>query len=122
MRLPNNGVVTPVAVVPGPDVLLPELSANRLIIRTLPYVIGGNIIPLYEAEYQYQARTGGGRGMWTGPATVASMSSDRRVALFAVPVISESDGSIQIVGVDGSENTAVDALHLILESLGFPKR
>lgn len=122
LRLPNNGAITPVAVVPGPDVQLPALSANRLIIRTLPYVIGGNIIPLYEAEYQYQTRTGGGRGIWAGPATVASMSSDLRVALMAVPLVSESDGSIQLEGADGSENAAIDAMNLILESLEFPKR
>lgn len=122
LRLPNNGRITAVSVVPGIGAQLPELFANRLIIRTLPYVIAGNIIPLYEAEYTYNTRTGGRSGPWTGPATVASMSSDQRVALMAIPIVSETDGTIQFDGVDGSETVAINALHQILESLGFPKR
>ena len=122
LRLPNKGRITAVSTVPGPEVPLPELSTNRLIIRTLPYVISGGIIPLYEAEYTYNTRTGGRSGPWTGPATVASMSADRRVGLMAIPIVSESNGSIQFDGIDGSTTAAVDAVHLILESLGFPKR
>jgi hypothetical protein len=121
LRLPNNGVIAPVAPIPGPDVLLPELKANRLIIRTLPYVIGGNITPLYEAAYEYQTRTGGRRGTWEGPATVASISSDRRVALMALPIVSETDGTIQLEGSDGSPQAAVDALYLMLDALEFPR-
>jgi hypothetical protein len=108
--------------VPGPEVRLPALSANRLIINTLPYVVSGNIVPLYEAEYTYRTRTGGRTGPWTGPSTVASMTGDRRVGLIAIPVVSETDGSVQFDGADGSPSAAVDAIHLTLEGLNFPKR
>ncbi|MFV1980348.1 MAG: hypothetical protein ACC655_04275 [Rhodothermia bacterium] len=122
LRLPNGGRITPVQPVPGPNTPLPALVANRLIISTLPYIVEGTIIPLYEAEYTYRTRQGGRTGPWFGSSTVASISADRRVGLVAIPFAAETDGSIQFDGADGSDRAVIDATHLVLESLGFPKR
>jgi len=122
LRLPNGGKIMPVQPVPGPNTPLPPLVTNRLIISTLPYVVAGTIIPLYEAEYTYRTRQGGRTGPWFGSSTVASMSADRRVGLIAIPFAAETDGSVQFDGVDGSQRAVIDATHLLLESLGFPKR
>ncbi|MFC2085891.1 hypothetical protein ACFLRO_01620 [Bacteroidota bacterium] len=122
LRLPNGGQVRPLGPVPGVGVPLPTLTANRLIISTLPYIVEGSIVPLYEADYTYITRSGGRQGPWTGSSTVASISGDQRVGLIAIPFAAETDASIQFDGADGSRRAVIDATHLVLESLGFPKR
>jgi hypothetical protein len=122
LRIPNGGMVRATDPIPGPNVNLPDLVANRLILSTLPYIVGGNNLSLYESEYTYVTRTGGRQGPWTGPATVASITLDRRVGLIAIPFASETDGSLQFDGADAGSNAAIEATNLMLESLGFPKR
>lgn len=122
LRLRNSAAVTAVGQLPGVSEPLPDLVANRPIILTLPYIVGGNTIPLYEAEYDQILRQGSVRQPWPGSSVVASMTSDRRVALISFPIANELDNSIQFDGADGSSDAAIKAVHLILESLGFPKR
>jgi hypothetical protein len=49
------------------------------------------------------------------------MSDDRRVALFSIPLVNEANGSPLVIGADDNPDAARDAVHLILESLGFPQ-
>jgi len=102
---------------------LPELQSNAFLTNTLPYVAtGGNIIPLYTAQYSYVTRLGGRQGPWPGSSVVASISGDQRIGLFTLPLINDQSSAPLIVGSDGLEDGPQLALKLILESLGFPKR
>ena len=122
LRLPTNADIEPVEPVPGLGMRLPPLEATRLLITTLPYVVGGTNIPLYRAQYQYITVDGRGRGDWFGPATVASISEDRRVALIALPFADERTGRDLFRAANPAEGGPREALFMILESLGFPKR
>jgi hypothetical protein len=114
--------VTPVGNLPGTAASLPELTFSSFDINTLPFVAGGaNIIPLYEAAYTYVS-TSNNQGPWTGPSTIASISADNRIGLFAIPMINEQSAEPVLVGRDGDPETGREAIELMLESLGFPKR
>lgn len=123
LRMPTGFAVTPVGTLPGVTEPLPALEAAAFVINTLPYIAGGtNTIPLYEAEYNYITRVGGRQGPWPGSATVASLSTDRRVGLFALPLVNEQTGAALFTGADGDGDAARRTVWLMLESLGFPKR
>lgn len=122
MELGFNAAVTPQQALPGVSAPLPALSSRAFLINELPYFAqSANIIPLYNADYSYLTRQGR-RGDWKAPETVASISADRRVALFALPLINEQTGAPLLVGADGDPEAPRRAIRLILESLGFPKR
>ncbi|MEX1055843.1 MAG: hypothetical protein WED81_07420, partial [Rhodothermales bacterium] len=88
LRINTGAEVDPTEPVPGLQQQLPPLVARGFQLNTLPYFAqGANTIPLYSAEYQYVTREGNRRGPWPGPSTVASMSADRRIGLFALPLI-----------------------------------
>lgn len=120
LRLPTNATIAPEAEVPGMGRSLPALASTRLLVTTLPYEATGASIPLYRADYRYVTKEGR-QGPWTGVSTVASITADRRVALFALPLADERTGLDVFRGVDNADG-ARDAMFLILESLGFPKR
>ncbi|HLE56210.1 MAG TPA: hypothetical protein VJB15_03940, partial [Rhodothermia bacterium] len=88
---------------------------------TLPYIAQGGDIPLYTAEYQTQPFAGG-TGVWTGSSVIASISEDNRIALFALPIPDERTGDPLFICEDGSPDGAAQAIHKILERLGFPRR
>jgi hypothetical protein len=122
LRLATNSPISPAGTLPGVSTPLPQLKAAGFMINTLPYdATGANTIPLYNAEYRYVTKAGGRQGPWTGPSTIASISADRRVALMALPLINEANSQSLVVGSDGFSADATLAIHLILESLGFPK-
>ena len=108
----------PVQPVPGTGRTLPPLVTLQRITGTLPYPTGESI-PLYEAPYY--ATEGSQNVDWTGPRTVASISSDRRVALFALPAVSELSGNVLYEGEDGGTDALRRAIRLILEGLTFPQ-
>ncbi|HUF09482.1 MAG TPA: hypothetical protein VMO47_09190 [Rhodothermales bacterium] len=116
LRLTTSGRIASTGVVE-----LPTLSPTRLIIGTLPYIAQGTDIPIYTAEYQTQPFAGG-TGMWTGSSVIASISEDNRIALFALPIPDERTGEPLFIGADGSPDGAAQAVHAILERLGFPRR
>jgi hypothetical protein len=122
LRLLNNAPISPlVTTLPGTSEPLPELKTNRLILNTLPYIADApNILPAYRAEYEYRTRQNV-RGVWTGPSTVASISTDQRVGLFALPMINELTGDPILTGADNDPTAPRRAIHLMLESLGFPR-
>jgi len=122
LRLLSRSPVSTTASLPGVAQPLPELKMNGFVINTLPYVASSSaLIPLYDAQFQYITRVGNRRGIWPGPSTIASMSDDRRVALFSIPLVNEANGSPLVIGADDNPDAARDAVHLILESLGFPQ-
>lgn len=122
LELGRNAPVTPSGMLPGVSEPLPELKSDNFFINELPfYATGANVIPLYDARFGYLTRRNQ-RGTWPGPRTVASISADRRVALFALPLVNEVNGSSLLSGVDGDPQAPVRAVHLILESLGFPRQ
>ncbi len=109
---------------PGLGATLPELKSTGFIIGTLPYgATSDNARSVMRADYTYLTRLGGRDGIWPGFSTIASMSADQRVGLFALPLISETTGAPIVVGAeDDNPETARDAVKLMLEALGFPKR
>lgn len=122
LQLPIGAGVTPQQNLPGVAEPLPVLEARRFFISELPYeALGTNAVPLYEAAYEYRDQAGR-TGVWPAPRTVASISADRRVALFALPLINEQTSAPVLLGADGDAEAPRRAVHLILESLGFPKR
>ncbi|MEZ4700785.1 MAG: hypothetical protein R2834_10685 [Rhodothermales bacterium] len=122
LRLRPGTSVTPVNTPAGASEPLPALTFTSFDINSLPYIVAGtNAIPLYEAGFTYVS-TSNTQGAWTGPSTIASISADRRIALFAIPLINEQTGAPILVGADGAEDGGRRAISLMLESLGFPKR
>ncbi|GAB5519010.1 MAG: hypothetical protein RhofKO_12610 [Rhodothermales bacterium] len=120
LRLPANTTIELDEAAPG-GVTLPALKAETIIINTLPYsTSGANTISLYRADYQYRTRQGD-RGDWFGASTVASISADQRVGLFALPLINEQNGNPLLVGEDDDATAAREAVQTMLELLGFPK-
>jgi hypothetical protein len=119
LRIPNNTALQPLQQLPEMSSPLPVLRSNRLIINTLPYVADAtNIIPLYTVPYEYRTRQNV-RGTWPGASNVASISTDRRVGLFALPLIDDLTGNPILVGDEPQAGRK--AVHLILEALGFPR-
>jgi hypothetical protein len=121
LELPRGAAIDPVEPLPGVGEPLPPLVSDNFFINELPYFAEGNVIPLYEADYVYLTRQGA-RGPWTAPDVVASMSGDRRVAVFALPLVNEQTGAPLVTGAGGDPEAPRRAVRLILESLGFPKR
>lgn len=122
LRLTADAAITPVAPLPGVSTPLPQLKSGGFIIGTLPYIAeGDNVTQLYNADYTYFTRQGTA-GSWFGPATVASISTDQRVGLFALPLINEISGAPVLLGQDDMEDTPREALKMMLESLEFPQR
>ncbi len=117
LRVSAGDGLTPAQPVPGTGAVLPPLTNVISVTSGLPYLPGANV-PLYQADYSI--RTGGVTTDWTGPETVASMSADRRVALFAVPFVRIS-GELLLEGVDGDTGAPAEAIRLILEGLTFPR-
>ncbi|HMB91745.1 MAG TPA: hypothetical protein VKP65_12915 [Rhodothermales bacterium] len=123
LRMPREAEVTPQSAVPGVSEPLPALRTTQSIISAQSYdASGANIIPLYDAEFLYITRQGGRQGPWFGPKTVASISADQRIGLFALPLINDQTGDLVLEGTDGDPQAPIRAIHLMLESLGFPKR
>lgn len=122
LRLPSGANVNPVQPVPGVGQPLPPLVSQSFLINTLPFIaVGENIVPLYEAEYRFLTLRNR-QGPWTGPSTVASISADRRVGLFALPLVNEQTGAPILAGTDGTPDAGREAVQLMLQSLGFPGR
>lgn len=115
-----NAPVTPVDPLPTGQPL-PALRATRLLAGTYGYPIEAGTTALYRASYSVTP-TSGPPTPWTGPSTVASMRGDGRVALFALPLVSEINGAPFLTSATGNDATAPRrAIQLILEALGFPR-
>lgn len=123
LRLNAGTALTPDALLPVLESALPPLKTTGFILGTLPYgAISDNARPVLSAEYTYVTRLGSRQGVWPGISTVASVSADGRVGLFAIPLLNETSGEPLLVGADDDPEAARTAVKLLLESLGFPKR
>ncbi len=123
LRLVSGASINPVTNLPIGLPGLPALESRGFITNSLPFITGGtNTIPLYNAEYRYVTRLGGRQGPWFGSPVVASLSADLRVGLFALPMLNDQTGVQLLTGADGDTNAPREAIMIMLESLGFPKR
>ncbi len=122
LQLPTGAPIEPANDVPGISEPLPALESGRFFISELPYEAEGeNVVPLYDAQYEYRNQQGA-TGAWPRPRTIASISQDRRVGLFSLPLINEQTGDLVLTGSDGEPDAPRRAVQLILESLQFPRR
>jgi hypothetical protein len=123
LRLPVGSAIPPVGSLPDVATPLPPLEIAQFQIGVLPFIAeGNNIIPLYEADFVAIPTSGQGTREWNGPATVAAISADQRIGLFALPLINEQSGEPIVVGADDDPDAPIRAVQAMLESLGFPKR
>ena len=115
LRAPIGTPVEPEPSVPGTSQTLPALRAARFITTTLPYVVGPDDVPLYRMQFNLNNST----TPWEGSDVVASIRSDRRVALFALPLFA---GDNPIYEADNAAGDGVDvALSVLLDALEFPQ-
>ncbi|MCH7639750.1 MAG: hypothetical protein IH855_09845 [Bacteroidetes bacterium] len=119
LELAAEAPLEPTSTLPN-GVTLPPLQVDRFLDGTFPFLINESVIPLYTAEYTAEI-TDGPEVPWEGPSTVVSLRNDGRVALFALPLLSDLSGSPFIEGVDGDPEVAKQAIRLILEALNFPR-
>lgn len=121
ISLSPNSAVTKLNDLPAVVTPLPDLMVEQFIVGPLPFVAtGASIIPLYEADYEYQTLDRAS-GPWPDSRLVASISADQRVGLFSLPLINEQTGAPIVVGSDGDNEVAREVIRLMLESIGFPK-
>ncbi|MDX1438851.1 MAG: hypothetical protein R3284_03010 [Rubricoccaceae bacterium] len=113
----TGAAVTPQNTLPN-GVPLPALRTSRFVDRTFSYPVDEGSIPLYSGEYTAYLKDGG-TTPWEGPSTVASFRNDGRVALFALPLLTDLTGSLTLEGTDGDPNAPKEAIKLILDALGF---
>lgn len=124
LRLTTGTELRVAGSLPGISTPLPTLQTSGFLIGTLPYIAASNnIVPLYQTDFEYRTRQGNRRGTWPESFgnVIASISSDGRVGLFSLPLVNETTGAPTIEGSDGDENAIIEAIHLMLESLGFPQ-
>jgi hypothetical protein len=123
LRLVPGAAITPTSTLPGLDAPLPPLEFGAFAINTLPFIVENtSIVPLYEAEYTYVTQDSR-QGPWPGVSTIASISADRRIGLFSIPVINEQSAEPIVFGAGTTDPAPTrQALFMILDSLGFPKR
>jgi hypothetical protein len=122
LEIPRNAFINPIGSLPGVAGELPRLRSDQFLINELPFrTEGSNIIPIYAAEYRYLTRQGQ-RGDWPGSSTIAAISADRRVGIFALPLVNEANGNPIILTEDGDPAGGRMVTRMMLESLGFPLR
>jgi hypothetical protein len=123
LRVLPNTPVTPDAPLPDLGMTLPLLKFNAFSITLRPFIAtSDNTIPLLSTSFTAFTQPGNRPVAWPGARTVAAISSDLRVALFALPMINEQTGAPVLLGADDDPETPRTAVKLMLESLGFPKR
>ena len=119
LQISREAEILPAEPLPGLDRELPPLEAQAFITNALPFQVDGStIVPLYRAAYT--AVGDNTSRPWTGASTVAAISTTNPIALFALPLIQEQSGAPMLAGPSGDPEAAREAVHLILESLGFP--
>ena len=123
LRMPRDSVIQVLHPLPGTGERLPPLKPLRTLTTVLPFEAEGeNIIPLYQARFMYITKTTRRMGIWPGPSYVASISADRRVAVMAIPLVSDQNGEDLFIGADGDPDAPEEAVRRILRSLGFPEQ
>ncbi len=122
LSLPTASTLVPLNAVPNVSRPLPELTVQQFVIGALPFVAdGASIVPLYNGNYSYLTLSNRS-GPWPGPSTVASISANQRIAIFTIPMVNEQTGASVLTDADGNGDASEEAIKILLESLGFPKR
>lgn len=122
LSLPTGSVISPTNSLPGISTPLPELVLQQFVIGALPFIAeGASTVPLYDGAYRYLGLNNRS-GDWPGPSTVASISADQRIGIFTIPMINEQTGVPILTDANGDGEAAKNAIKLMLESIGFPKR
>ena len=116
--LDGGAAVSPEGALPT-GAPLPPLQTTRFV-EVLSYPVGSGSLSLYEGDITAR-RDDGALVDWPGPATLASLRADAQVALFAVPLVNDFNGLPLLEGADGDPGAPVEAIHLILDALGFPR-
>ncbi len=123
LRMPRDSVIQVLNPLPGTGEWLPPLKPLRTLTTVLPFEAEGeNIVTLYRARFLYITKTTRRKGLWPGASFVASISADRRVAVMAIPLVSDQTGEDLFVGADGNPDAPHEAVRKMLRSLGFPER
>ncbi len=117
LRLLVNSAVEPLQPVPNTGQTLPPLRAAATVTNALPYEVGPDDVPLYRVPFTVPS-TG---QPYTGSTVVASMRSDGRVALFALPPVNTTSGALQFVPATAGGDDHYVAVDRILQGLGFPR-
>ena len=118
MELGIGADLTPAQALPSGGTL-PSLQTTRTI-PLFSYPIGAGSLSLYDGDLTAELESGE-EMPWPGPATLASLREDGRVALFAVPLVRELNGGPYLEGADGDPDAPREAIRLILEALDFPR-
>jgi len=120
LELRPDALVTPSAT--GEALGLPRLVSNRFFINVRPYeAVGAAVDPLYSGAFIYRTTTGRS-GTWLEPASVASISSDRRIALFSLPLVNDLTMEQQFRIEGSTDETGRRVVFALLDALGFPRR
>lgn len=117
LRLPDGAEITPQDALPG-GTTLPALIADRPVSGIFGYPVGTGARSLYSGAFTTRDNNGA-TIPWEGPSTVASLSGDSRVGLFALPLITEITLSPYFVGADGDPDAPQEAIQAMLSVLGF---
>lgn len=120
LELRPNALVTPTTTAQAMG--LPQLASLRFFINVRPYeALGAAVEPLYSGAFIYRTTTGAS-GTWTEPTTVASISADRRIALFSLPLVNDLTLEPQFRLAEGTEEAGPMIIHALLDALSFPAR
>ncbi|MEM1043891.1 MAG: hypothetical protein AAGI91_14850 [Bacteroidota bacterium] len=117
LELESGARLTASQPLPG-GTALPALQTTRKV-DAFSYPVGAGTRSLYTGDLT--ATLNGEEVAWPGPATLASLREDGRVALFAVPLVSDFSGNPFLEGIDEDPEAPRDAVKLMLEALGFPR-
>lgn len=107
--------VVPVEEVPGTGRTLPPLQFTRFTTATIPYVPRPDDIVLYRTPVTIDVPP---FDPFAGSTVVASMRSDRRTALVALPLFAGPNPLL--APADGSTEGVAEAFAVLLEGLEFP--
>ena len=107
--------VVPVGQVPGTGRALPPLQFTRFVTNTIPYVPRPDDVVLYRVPLTQDAPP---FDPFAGSTVVASIRSDRRVALFALPLFAGPNALL--APADGATEGVADAFAVLLDGLEFP--
>lgn len=101
---------------------IPELVSLRFFINIRPYeAVGANIEPLFDGSFSYRTISGAS-GEWPSPRTVASISVDRRIALFSLPLVNDLTLEPNFAVQNSDDEIGHAVVYPLLDALQFPRR
>ncbi|MEM6286238.1 MAG: hypothetical protein AAF845_03685 [Bacteroidota bacterium] len=117
LRAEAGTAVTSGVEVPGTGRALPPLQTALRLQGALPYVTRPDDLVLYTIPFT-AVRGRDDQFPWEGSEVMASIRADRRVALFALPLLAGPNPIF--APADGGTDGVADALAVLLDGLEFP--